>query len=276
MNHYERLKVNPDAPIEVIRAAYRALAAKHHPDRHTQPGSSHGDMVALNAAYEVLADPAARAAYDAELADAEPAASTFADTGPASRFQNLWRSTMGFGNGDTRPPGQPAAPELDESRVDVHWQPPLPMASANPWLSKKRLVPLAGLAGVAALVVVVLWARATMQQMEAEQTLSQHYGGKLPVGGTAGTATGITTGTTGTPGMPNAGPMGMASPGGRPAHSSAATMSDEELLAEPTLPGQAAATPRSNHVLDGTPLTLRQDKALLDPLATLPKAAAHP
>jgi len=33
VNHYQRLKVSQDAPAEVIRAAYRALATKLHPDR---------------------------------------------------------------------------------------------------------------------------------------------------------------------------------------------------------------------------------------------------
>jgi hypothetical protein len=32
--HYDNLKVSRDAPIEVIRAAYRSLASKYHPDIH--------------------------------------------------------------------------------------------------------------------------------------------------------------------------------------------------------------------------------------------------
>lgn len=71
MNHYERLKVSPDAPAEVIRAAYRALATQMHPDRTTAEGpvsvQAHEDMVALNNSYLVLSNPAARAAYDASL-----------------------------------------------------------------------------------------------------------------------------------------------------------------------------------------------------------------
>lgn len=246
MNHYERLKVNPDAPIEVIRAAYRALAAKHHPDRHMQPGTSHGDMVALNAAYEVLADPTSRAAYDAELAHAE-APPAFTDSGPASRLQSLWRSTMGFGGGDTHPPGQFAAPEPDESRVDVQWQPPLPAGVANPWVSRKRLLPLIGALGVVLLVAGVLWVRAAIQQMDAEQTLSKHYGMQA-------SATGA---------------------GGKPGKAPVVTMTDEELLADPPpLSGKPSVT-TSKHLLDGSPLTLRQDTHLVDPL-TLPSLPPHP
>lgn len=68
---YDSLKVTPDAPVEVIRAAYRALAALYHPDRHTgeqqAQQASHDEMAAINAAYTVLADPERRADYDAQL-----------------------------------------------------------------------------------------------------------------------------------------------------------------------------------------------------------------
>jgi len=46
LDHYERLKISRDAPLEVIRAAYRALAAKHHPDRHGQSEGANTDMAA--------------------------------------------------------------------------------------------------------------------------------------------------------------------------------------------------------------------------------------
>ncbi len=70
MNHYERLKVTQDAPAEVIRAAYRALANRlqAHP---TAPGAgadaAQEEMMGLNAAYETLIDPMLRRDYDASL-----------------------------------------------------------------------------------------------------------------------------------------------------------------------------------------------------------------
>lgn len=72
VNHYERLKVTQDAPPEVIRAAYRALANRLHPDRGGEGvgGDAHEQMVALNAAYEVLIDPALRRDYDDSLSSA--------------------------------------------------------------------------------------------------------------------------------------------------------------------------------------------------------------
>lgn len=59
---YEVLQVHRRAEPEVIRAAYRALARKHHPDF----GGEQARMVALNEAWRVLGDSASRAAYDAQ------------------------------------------------------------------------------------------------------------------------------------------------------------------------------------------------------------------
>jgi curved DNA-binding protein CbpA len=58
---YEVLQVRRGAEPEVIRAAYRALARKHHPDF----GGSPERMARINEAWSVLGDQAQRAAYDA-------------------------------------------------------------------------------------------------------------------------------------------------------------------------------------------------------------------
>jgi Mce-associated membrane protein len=61
---YDVLDVSPDASADEIRAAWRAAIADLDPtDRR---------FAALNQAAEVLLDPERRAAYDAELAPAEP------------------------------------------------------------------------------------------------------------------------------------------------------------------------------------------------------------
>ncbi|MDH4065885.1 MAG: DnaJ domain-containing protein, partial [Acidobacteriota bacterium] len=64
-NHYRTLHVQPDAPVEAIRASYRTLmqSLKLHPDL----GGDHWTAVHVNAAYAVLTDPVRRAAYDREL-----------------------------------------------------------------------------------------------------------------------------------------------------------------------------------------------------------------
>lgn len=64
---YHVLKVAPDAPIEVIRAAYRVLAARHHPDRSAGDPGAVARMQHVNEAYRVLSDPELRARHDAAL-----------------------------------------------------------------------------------------------------------------------------------------------------------------------------------------------------------------
>ena len=54
--HYDNLKVARDAPSEVIRAAYRALTQRYHPDRNPDPEAAR-IMQIINRAYEVLSDP---------------------------------------------------------------------------------------------------------------------------------------------------------------------------------------------------------------------------
>ena len=62
-DYYEILQVSPGAEQEVIEAAYRRLARKYHPDINTDPSAA-SRMTQLNAAFDVLGDPARRAAYD--------------------------------------------------------------------------------------------------------------------------------------------------------------------------------------------------------------------
>ncbi len=69
--HYDILKVSRDAPIEVIRAAYRVLSLMHHPDRHPEDPAAATAMGLLNQAYEVLSDPERRSVYDAQLREPE-------------------------------------------------------------------------------------------------------------------------------------------------------------------------------------------------------------
>jgi curved DNA-binding protein CbpA len=65
--HYESLKVTEDAPPEVIRAAYRALSLKYHPDRTNGNPQALRQMQRINEAHDVLSDRWKRDAYDGEL-----------------------------------------------------------------------------------------------------------------------------------------------------------------------------------------------------------------
>jgi hypothetical protein len=69
--YYDVLQVERDAAPDRVRAAYRKLAQKYHPDK--MPGNANAvrAMAALNAAYEVLSDPHRRAEHDLWIRRAE-------------------------------------------------------------------------------------------------------------------------------------------------------------------------------------------------------------
>jgi curved DNA-binding protein CbpA len=147
---YKTLQVDPEAEDEVIVAAYRRLAMKYHPDRGGGAESA-ARMAALNAAWERIGEPAARAAYDRErnvaaaMARARPTApeaetasrpaGSAAPTGAASprppetvsRDWTSGRSTVGGGYDPSMrsadgtgaagpPPGSPAGSVLNFGR----------------------------------------------------------------------------------------------------------------------------------------------------------------
>ena len=66
MNPYDALQVSPAADALVIRAAYRSLIQRHHPDRNPGDAQAAQQAVLVTQAYELLANPQRRAAYDAQ------------------------------------------------------------------------------------------------------------------------------------------------------------------------------------------------------------------
>ena len=67
-NHYDTLGLLPTADDVVVKAAYKALAQKHHPDKHKTHKELHTQrMTDINAAFAVLGTKAKRKAYDAQL-----------------------------------------------------------------------------------------------------------------------------------------------------------------------------------------------------------------
>jgi curved DNA-binding protein CbpA len=64
---YKILQVDSEAEDEVIQAAYRRLARKYHPDLAASPDAANR-MAAINAAWELIGEPAQRVAYDRERA----------------------------------------------------------------------------------------------------------------------------------------------------------------------------------------------------------------
>lgn len=83
-DYYLILQVHPQAESEVIQAAYRRLARKHHPD--AAGGADDAAMQELNEAYAVLSDPWQRARYDHGYAASPPP--------PGRPTLPLWRALL--------------------------------------------------------------------------------------------------------------------------------------------------------------------------------------
>jgi curved DNA-binding protein CbpA len=112
---YEVLQVNPRAEPEVIRAAYRILARKYHPDH----GGDAARMIDLNNAWDVLGDPVRRAAYDASRST--PAARRSPDAGGSAESRSGGGSEASASrtpdaNHAGPPPGRPSGTVLDFGR----------------------------------------------------------------------------------------------------------------------------------------------------------------
>ena len=102
---YKVLQVDPDAEPEVIRAAYRALALKCHPDVAT---GSQERMATLNQAWGILKDPFARAAHDRARRESKP--------GPSSPSPDPVTSFRMPAPTPTTPPGSQSGSVLDFGR----------------------------------------------------------------------------------------------------------------------------------------------------------------
>lgn len=77
-DYYAVLGVLTTAEDVVIRAAYRALAQRFHPDRQKDmPGEATVRMADINEAYRILSDPALREQYDAARRHSGAAPSSF-------------------------------------------------------------------------------------------------------------------------------------------------------------------------------------------------------
>ena len=107
--HYDNLKVARNAPPEVIRAAYKTLSQKFHPDRNPGNAEAARIMSIINTSYEVLSNPDRRQEHDLWVAQQERA---FAQaTKPNNQPQQTPRQT---------PTTPPALPKISASVVIAH------------------------------------------------------------------------------------------------------------------------------------------------------------
>ncbi len=90
MTYYDVLGVSPDASAADLRRAYRAKAARLHPDKHASGGpeelaAAEREMRGINEAWQVLSDPGTRRQYDAALLPPPSSAAVVRPTPAAAR-----------------------------------------------------------------------------------------------------------------------------------------------------------------------------------------------
>jgi curved DNA-binding protein CbpA len=67
-NYYDLLEIEPTASASQLKAAYRKLSKRYHPDITDDINETRGDMfILINEAYQVLSNEDSRRRYDLEL-----------------------------------------------------------------------------------------------------------------------------------------------------------------------------------------------------------------
>ncbi|MCX7256409.1 MAG: J domain-containing protein [Polaromonas sp.] len=67
MNYYETLEIHPKASKEVVRAAYKSLMQRYHPDKNPDNAEAARHAALIAQAYGVISDDNQRSLYDLQL-----------------------------------------------------------------------------------------------------------------------------------------------------------------------------------------------------------------
>ncbi|WP_428684260.1 molecular chaperone DnaJ [Sphingopyxis sp.] len=114
IDYYELLEVERTADDATLKASYRKLAMKYHPDKNPGCGDSEARFKAISEAYDCLKDPQKRAAYDRFGKDGVNGAGGFGGGGNGDFgdigdiFESIFGSAFGGGGRQQRGPARGA------------------------------------------------------------------------------------------------------------------------------------------------------------------------
>lgn len=128
--HYDNLKVSRKAPAEVIRAAYKALGQKYHPDKNPGDEKAARIMAILNSAYGTLSDPVLRREHDEWIA--------------AEEWEIEWLESTRTEESRDAPRTEAGAVDLDAPGASVY----RPMRDVRWWAAMALCLALGGVAGI--------------------------------------------------------------------------------------------------------------------------------
>jgi hypothetical protein len=175
--HYQILAVKKKATAAEVKRAYRRLAKMAHPDVDKTSGAADRFM-AIQEAYEVLSDPAKRAAYDVSLRAKKTSPAAAANPAPGAPPRSTPPPSpppAGAAGGGARPgsSGPPPKPPMPPQPAPPNW--PLVFAAIGRVLWARARPYAIGIAiglGIAAIVAVgsAMTVLASLQTQDARST----------------------------------------------------------------------------------------------------------
>ncbi len=159
--HYDNLNVTRNAPIEVILAAYRAMAQKYHPDINSSPAAN-DTMKLLNEAWEVLSDPLKRAEHDKFILEEEDKQKPQSSSNATNTKEQVFENEKFKSNFQTPPKGHAAfgksqRPQGYYGKFTASIKYESPYVVMKTWLSRKDIQIKAKSVVVAAFCCGLLW-----------------------------------------------------------------------------------------------------------------------
>lgn len=105
VTHYDVLKISRHAPVEVIAAAYKSLAKKHHPDVNSRDRDATRILQELNESYAVLSDPTQRKEHDSWIDGIDQESKSSNNSYNQSSHSQQYSSPQPVPTGPTPPTG---------------------------------------------------------------------------------------------------------------------------------------------------------------------------